>query len=84
VAEPVSVMIDTFGTGSVPDEKLSTCVREIFALKPSDIIKTLELRRPIYQYTAKYGHFGVSGRPWERTDKVGAIQAYLGKFKFAW
>jgi len=84
VAEPVSVMIDTFGTGSVPDEKLSTCVREIFALKPSDIIKTLELRRPIYQDTAKYGHFGVSGRPWERTDKVGAIQTYLGKFKFAW
>jgi S-adenosylmethionine synthetase len=84
VADPVSVMVDTFGTGSVPDEKLASCVREIFSLKPRGIIKTFNLRRPIYQLTAKYGHFGVEGRPWESVQEVPRIQDYLGKFKSTW
>jgi S-adenosylmethionine synthetase len=84
VADPVSVMVDTFGTGSVPDEKLASCVREIFSLKPRGIIKTFNLRRPIYQPTAKYGHFGVEGRPWESVQEVPRIQDYLGKFKSTW
>jgi len=84
VADPVSVMVDTFGTGTVSDEVLASCVQEVFSLKPRDIIKTLELRRPIYQDTAKYGHFGVNGRPWERTDRVDFIKNYLAKFKSDW
>jgi S-adenosylmethionine synthetase len=84
VADPVSVMVDTFGTGSVPDEKLASCVREIFSLKPRGIIKTFNLRRPIYQPTARYGHFGVEGRPWESVQEVPRIQDYLGKFKSTW
>jgi len=84
VAEPVSVMVDSFGTGTVSDEQLSDCVKAVFTLKPRDIIRTLDLRRPIYRDTAKYGHFGVSGRTWERTDRIEDIQARLGSRKFAW
>ena len=84
VADPVSVMVDTFGTGSVPDEKLASCVREIFSLKPRGIIKTFNLRQPIYQPTARYGHFGVTGRPWESLQETTRIQDYLGKFKSTW
>jgi len=84
VAEPVSVMVDSFGTGTVSDEQLSDCVKAVFSLKPRDIIKSLDLRRPIYRDTAKYGHFGVSGRTWERTDRIEDIQARLGSRKFAW
>ena len=80
VAEPVSVMVDTFGTSSVADEILSTCVRETFNLKPANIISSLNLRRPIYQDTAKYGHFGVSGRSWEKTDRVDLIKEFLRNF----
>src|SRR5258706_12712462 len=75
VAEPVSVLVDTFGTGNVDDAKISKAVRDIFDLKPAGIIRTLGLKKPIYQRTASYGHFGRTPDgdffSWERTDKVG-------------
>jgi len=67
---PISVMVDTHGTGKVPDEKLAEIVQKVFDLSPAGIIKTLDLRRPIYQATAAYGHFGREEFPWEKTDKV--------------
>lgn len=72
VARPVSVLIDTFGTGKLPEEKLSQLVQKYFDLRPAAIIKTLELRRPIYKQTAAYGHFGRTDidLPWEKTDKA--------------
>jgi S-adenosylmethionine synthetase len=74
VAEPVSILIDTFDTGVVPDHKLSAALRELFDFRPAGIIRTLDLKRPIYQATAAYGHFGrpaANGHfPWERTDLV--------------
>ena len=79
VAEPVSVLVDTFGTGNVDDAKISKAVRDIFELKPAGIIRTLGLKRPIYQRTASYGHFGrvPDGDffTWERTDRVGDLRA---------
>jgi len=78
MAQPVSVLVDTFATGVLPDEQLGKIVREHFDLRPAEIIKTLRLKRPIYQPTASYGHFG---RPaegelftWERTDQVEALK----------
>ncbi len=68
VAEPVSIMVDTFGTGKVSDDKLTSLVRKHFDLTPKGIIETLKLRRPIYQKTAAYGHFGRSDFSWEKTD----------------
>ena len=68
--EPVSVHVDTFGTGTVPHEKLERAIRTIFDLTPAGIIKQLDLLRPIYLPAAVYGHFGRSEFPWERTDKV--------------
>ncbi len=75
VAEPVSVMVDSFGTGRVPDHKLTALVRKHFDLSPRGIMKALQLRRPIYRKTAAYGHFGRSeaGFTWERTDKAKAL-----------
>ncbi|NBI27719.1 methionine adenosyltransferase [Chengkuizengella marina] len=72
VAQPVSISVDTFGTGVVSEEKLVEAVRKVFDLRPAGIIKMLELRQPIYQQTAAYGHFGRSDvdLPWERTDKI--------------
>lgn len=67
---PISVMVDTYGTGKVPDEKLADIVTKVFDLSPAGIIKTLDLRRPIYQATAAYGHFGREEFPWEKTDRV--------------
>ncbi|MFN4217069.1 MAG: methionine adenosyltransferase [Brevinematales bacterium] len=67
---PISVMVDTYGTGKVPDEKLADIVNKVFDLSPAGIIKTLDLRRPIYQATAAYGHFGREEFPWEKTDRV--------------
>jgi S-adenosylmethionine synthetase len=84
VASPVSVMVDTFGTGSVPDEKLVSCVRELFPLKPKQLIEHLGLRKPIYQQTAAYGHFGRTDFSWEKIDMVGKIRDYLGKFEATW
>jgi S-adenosylmethionine synthetase len=82
VAEPVSLLIDTFDTGLVPDNKLSTALRELFDFRPAAIIKTLDLRRPIYQQTAAYGHFGRSPQagyfPWERTDMVDQLRSAFG------
>lgn len=74
VAEPVSVEVDTFGTGEIPETELSRIIRELFDLRPKSIIKTLDLKRPIYQPTAAYGHFGRSPEngyfTWEKTDRV--------------
>jgi len=80
VAEPVSVMVDTFGTAAVSDEKITELVREYFSLTPKGIIETLDLRRPIYKDTAAYGHFGRSGPSftWERTDRADALRKAAG------
>ena len=80
VAEPVSVMADTFGTATVSAEKITALIREHFALTPKGIIETLDLRRPIYKPTAAYGHFGRSGSgfTWERTDRADALRKAAG------
>ena len=79
VAQPTSVMVDTFGTGKLSDEKLVEIVRENFDLRPAGIIKMLDLRRPIYRQTAAYGHFGRAdlNLPWEAVDKVETLKKYL-------
>ncbi len=79
VAQPTSINIDTFGTGKLSSEKLVEIVRENFDLRPAGIIKTLDLRRPIYKQTAAYGHFGRNDLdlPWEKLDKVEALKKYL-------
>ena len=79
VAHPVSVLIDTFGTGTVSDEALSAAVSKVFDLRPTAIIRKLDLRRPIYRQTAAYGHFGRTDvdLPWERTDMTEALKAAL-------
>lgn len=79
VAQPTSVMVDTFGTGKLSDEKLTEIVRENFDLRPAGIIKMLDLRRPIYKQTAAYGHFGRNDLdlPWERLDKTEVLKKYL-------
>ena len=79
VAYPTSVMVDTFGTGKLSNEKLVEIIRENFDLRPAGIIKMLDLRRPIYRQTAAYGHFGRTDLdlPWERLDKVDALKKYL-------
>ncbi len=76
VAEPVSVMVDSFETGSIPDEQMTDVVRAVFSLTPRGIIESLDLRRPIYRPTAAYGHFGRSEPTftWERSDKVEALR----------
>ena len=79
MAQPTSVMVDTFGTGKLSDEKITEIVRENFDLRPAGIIKMLNLRRPIYKQTAAYGHFGRNDLdlPWEKLDKVDALKKYL-------
>ena len=79
VAQPTSVMVDTFGTGKLSDEKLVEIIRENFDLRPAGIIKMLDLRRPIYKQTAAYGHFGRNdlNLPWEALDKVDELKKYL-------
>ena len=79
VARPVSVRVDTFGTGTVADVVLEEAVNKVFDLRPAAIIRDLDLRRPIYRQTAAYGHFGRADLdlPWERTDKVEALKAAL-------
>ena len=79
VAHPTSVMVDTFGTGKLNDEKLVEIIRENFDLRPAGIIKMLDLRRPIYKQTAAYGHFGRNDIdvPWEKTDKVEILKKYM-------
>ena len=80
VAEPVSVMVDTFGTATVAEEKITSLVREFFLLTPKGIIEALDLRRPVYKPTAAYGHFGRTGAgfTWERTDRADALRKAAG------
>ena len=80
VAEPVSIMVDTFGTGAIPDEKITELVRQNFSLTPKALIETLDLRRPVYKPTATYGHFGRSGAgfTWEKTDRADALRKAAG------
>ena len=79
VAHPTSIMVDTFGTGKLSDEKLVEIIRENFDLRPAGIIQMLNLRRPIYKQTAAYGHFGRTDvdLPWEKTDKAELLKSYL-------
>ncbi|MBR3293643.1 MAG: methionine adenosyltransferase [Oscillospiraceae bacterium] len=79
VAQPVSVLVETFGTGTVSDDKLSAAVKQVFDLRPTAIIRDLELRRPIYRALAAYGHMGREelGVRWEQTDRVAALKAAL-------
>ncbi len=79
VARPTSIMVDTFGTGKLSDEKLVEVIRDNFDLRPAGIIKMLDLRRPIYKQTAAYGHFGRTDLdlPWEKLDKADVLKAYL-------
>ena len=80
IADPVSVLVDTFGTANMDEERINDLVREHFALTPKGIIETLDLRRPIYRLTAAFGHFGRSEPEitWERTDKAGALRQAAG------
>ena len=79
VAQPTSILVDTFGTGKVSDEKLTEAVRKVFDLRPAGIIKMLDLRRPIYKQTAAYGHFGRNdlNLPWEATDKAEELKKFF-------
>lgn len=79
VAEPVSVLVDTFGTGKISEEKLTEIIRKHFPIKPAEIIRVLDLRRPIYQKTATYGHFGreLPEFTWEKTDQAEELKKYL-------
>ena len=89
LAEPLSVLVDTFGTGVLPDDKVASLVREAFDFRPAAIVKTLDLKRPIYRQTAAYGHFGRKPEkglfPWERTDRAEELRkaAGLGAAKVA-
>jgi S-adenosylmethionine synthetase len=80
VAKPVSIMIDTFGTGKIPEEQIAQIVGKLFDLRPAAIIRDLNLRRPIYRKTAAYGHFGRDDEAftWEKTDKAKAIRREAG------
>ena len=73
--KPVSVFVDTFGTGRVSDEAIVGAVQQVFSFKPADIVRQLNLLRPIYRQTTNYGHFGQQGLPWEETNKVAALRA---------
>ena len=81
MAKPVSIMVDTFGTGTVADTKLEEAVEKVFDLRPTAIIRDLDLRKPIYRQLAAYGHMGREelGVAWEKTDRVDALKAALGK-----
>jgi len=76
VSQPVSVQVETFGTGTVPDDQLGTAVLKVFDLSPMGIIKMFDLRRPIYRQTAAYGHFGRTDidLPWEHEDRAEALR----------
>jgi S-adenosylmethionine synthetase len=78
--EPLSIHVDTFGTGSVSDEKILAAVKKTFSFKPADIVKQLNLLRPIYSKSTNYGHFGKddSDLTWEATDKVAALKKAIG------
>ena len=80
VAKPVSVLVDTFGTGKIDDEKIAELVEANFDLRPAAIIRDLDLRRPIYRQVAAYGHFGRTDidLPWEHTDKAETLKQQAG------
>jgi len=78
IAEPVSIRCDTFGTGKVDEDKLTSAIREVFDLRPAAIIRDLELKTPNFRRTAAYGHFGRSEFPWERLDRVDGLKSLLG------
>ena len=75
---PISVMVDTFGTGQASEERIAEGLREVFDLSPAGIVRTLDLKRPIYFPSASYGHFGRSEFPWEQTDKIAELQRAVG------
>ena len=77
VSKPVSVMVNSFNTGIISDEKLIGIVKKVFDMRPGAIIKQLKLQNPIYRKTAAYGHFGRKGFPWEKTDKINEVRHYL-------
>jgi S-adenosylmethionine synthetase len=77
--EPVSIWVDAMGTAKVPEEKISAAVRQVFSFKPANIIKQLDLLRPIYRQTTNYGHFGKAELPWEQLNKVEALKAAVKK-----
>jgi S-adenosylmethionine synthetase len=79
LARPVSLYVDTFGTGILPDDRLADIVREVFDFRPKAIIDALSLRRPIYYNTANYGHFGNADFPWEKTDKIKILKNFAGR-----
>ena len=79
VAKPVSIEVNTFGTGKYSNEKIKEIVSKVFDLRPSAIIDTLDLRKPVFRATTNYGHFGRDGFSWEKCDKVDAIKAYVAK-----
>ena len=79
VARPVSLFVNTKGTGKLPDDKIADIIEKEFDMRPASIIKTLDLRRPIYKATAAYGHFGRPEFPWERLDRVADLKKYLNK-----
>jgi len=80
VVKPVSIMVDTHGTGKVSEDKIEECVKELFDLSPAGIIESLDLLKPIYRKTAAYGHFGreEDGFTWEKTNRAEEIKSYLG------
>jgi len=80
VARPLSIMVDSFGTGKIPDAELARLVDRVFDLRPLAIIRALDLARPIYLQTAAYGHFGRTDvdLPWEQTDRVDILKALAG------
>jgi S-adenosylmethionine synthetase len=78
VAHPVGFYIDTYGTETVPTDRIEAAVKENFDLRPGAIVRDLDLKRPIYRQTAAYGHFGRPGLPWESTDKAAALKASAG------
>ena len=80
VAKPVSILVDTFGTGKIADEAIAELVEKNFDLRPAAIIRDLDLRRPIYRQTAAYGHFGRTDvdLPWEHTDKAETLRQQAG------
>ena len=78
MAQPMSILVETFGTNTVPDETIVAAVREVFDLRPGAIVRDLDLKRPIYRYTAAYGHFGRAGYPWEELSRLDAFKAAVG------
>ena len=81
VSEPVSLLVDSYGTGIICDEAMTELLRETCDMTPGGIIRKLDLRRPIYGATAEFGHFGVEDRPWEQTDLAPALKKLAGAIK---